>query len=762
MASRTLTPRRRSHFDFDLSHWPPLAKYVLAFALTAISLDVRWLLDPLLGNRIPAAIVVPVVVFLVVFVGVGPAILATVLGLLGAVYFFALPRHMLSSRDPGAGILLLFYLLICAAIIATGEAVRRRGHELIESEARLRAFISASSDVVYSTSPDWKEMRYLQGEFAANTSRPERDWMEKYIHPEDREQALSTIEHAIAMKSAFELEHRDLRADGSVGWTHSRAVPLFDAKGEIVEWFGTASDVTSRRQAEVALRQGRETFSELIERAPYGIYVVDAQLCIASMNASSQNGAFRNARPVIGRDFGEVLRIVWPEPVADEIIAHFRHTLETSEPFYSRDFVRPRHDVPLVEAYEWELHRITLPDGQAGVICYYFDSTKLREAEQALRERTEELAAMFERMPALVFISHDPECRRMTANAMGSNVYGVTPGQNVSASAPDAEKIAIQHFDPSGRELRVDELPMQRASATGRPVENAELQVSLPDGRRVWIWGNATPLFAADGKVRGAISTFFDVSWQKQMEEALRTNERLALAGRLSATIAHEIHNPLDTVGNALYLLKQKIGGQQEAQELLDIAQAEVTRVAEISRNLLNLNRDSRAALRVSPSKLLDDSVALIERTMVHGSRKIQLAYQFHDTVEAYPSELRQVFTNLLRNAVEATTEGGTIQISTEPTQQDGGGGVLIKIVDDGVGIPDNFRSKLFSAFVTSKGENGTGLGLWVSRSIVQRHGGIIAIAGNEDGKPGATVSIFLPSTIGLPGGASEAALTAG
>jgi signal transduction histidine kinase len=155
---------------------------------------------------------------------------------------------------------------------------------------------------------------------------------------------------------------------------------------------------------------------------------------------------------------------------------------------------------------------------------------------------------------------------------------------------------------------------------------------------------------------------------------------------------------------------------------------------------------------------LLDDSVALIERTMVHGSRRIELAYGFDGTIDAYPSELRQVFTNVLRNAVEATSEGGTIRISTERFQQAGGDGVLIKIVDDGVGIPDNFRSKLFSAFVTSKGENGTGLGLWVSRSIVQRHGGTITIASNEDGRPGATVSVFLPLKMGVAAGASSAA----
>ena len=184
-----------------------------------------------------------------------------------------------------------------------------------------------------------------------------------------------------------------------------------------------------------------------------------------------------------------------------------------------------------------------------------------------------------------------------------------------------------------------------------------------------------------------------------------------------------------------------------------------MARVAEITRNLLNLNRDSRAASSVSPSKLLDDSVALMERTIVQGRRRIQVTHGFDGAIEAYPSELRQVFTNVLRNAVEATSEGGAIRISTEPTHHGGDGGVLIKIVDDGVGIPDNFRSKLFSAFVTSKGENGTGLGLWVSRSIVQRHGGIIAIASNKDGNPGATVSIFLPSKIGTPGGASEAAL---
>jgi signal transduction histidine kinase len=104
------------------------------------------------------------------------------------------------------------------------------------------------------------------------------------------------------------------------------------------------------------------------------------------VNARSQAGAFYNVRPVVGRDLTEVMRIIWPEPVASEVIAAFEGTLETGEAYRSRNFSSPRADMNNVESYEWELHRITLPDGQPGVVCYYFDSTRLRKAELALRE----------------------------------------------------------------------------------------------------------------------------------------------------------------------------------------------------------------------------------------------------------------------------------------------------------------------------------------------------------------------------------------
>ena len=163
----------------------------------------------------------------------------------------------------------------------------------------------------------------------------------------------------------------------------------------------TIQNVTERKKAEEALKQNEQTFLELIERSPFGIYVVNSQFCIQYMNKGSQDAAFRNVRPVIGRNFSEAMHILWPEPTASEILSHFRHTLETGEPYYSPKFIHPRHDVEIIESYEWELQRIRLLDGQYGVICYYFDSTKLRDAERGLSEaqaKLKEYATNLERL----------------------------------------------------------------------------------------------------------------------------------------------------------------------------------------------------------------------------------------------------------------------------------------------------------------------------------------------------------------------------
>ncbi|NUO51107.1 MAG: response regulator [Polyangiaceae bacterium] len=140
---------------------------------------------------------------------------------------------------------------------------REHADALLTSEAKFRALVTASSDAVYRMGPDWKEMRHLVGrDFIADTSDPEHSWLEKYIAPEDQPQVTAAIEQAIRTKSPFELEHRVRRIDGTLGWTYSRAIPLLDKSGEIIEWLGTADDITERRQAEERLREANARLAE--------------------------------------------------------------------------------------------------------------------------------------------------------------------------------------------------------------------------------------------------------------------------------------------------------------------------------------------------------------------------------------------------------------------------------------------------------------------------------------------------------------------
>jgi signal transduction histidine kinase len=267
-------------------------------------------------------------------------------------------------------------------------------------------------------------------------------------------------------------------------------------------------------------------------------------------------------------------------------------------------------------------------------------------------------------------------------------------------------------------------------------------------GQEITIDDSGAPIRDEQGAIVGVVLIFRNVTRQRALEAALRENERLAMVGRLSASIAHEIHNPIDTVANVLFVLGQRIVGQREIQQLITLGQSEVQRVADISKNMLSLHRESRVASAVNISELLESVVVLIQETIAKGRRNIKSMPGFDGEVEAFPSELRQAFTNVIKNAVEATGDGGEIKIYAEAGDDSGRGGVIIRVVDDGIGISEQVQSRLFNPFVSTKEESGTGLGLWVSRSIVGRHGGNMRLENRETGH-GAVVSIFLPLRTG-------------
>ncbi len=156
------------------------------------------------------------------------------------------------------------------------------------------------------------------------------------------------------------------------------------------------ADEALREQKE-QLRRSSELLNTIVDRAPTGFYIVDADFRISHMNAESQARAFRNVNPAVGRRYDEAIRVVWPEQLASECIERFRHTLETGEPYECQGMISPRADVEIVECYDWQLQRIMMPDGRPAVVCYYYDTTRLRMVENELREadrRKDEFLAM--------------------------------------------------------------------------------------------------------------------------------------------------------------------------------------------------------------------------------------------------------------------------------------------------------------------------------------------------------------------------------
>ena len=201
------------------------------------------------------------------------------------------------------------------------------------------------------------------------------------VLPDEAEEWLLTYDAVLQTGEAIKFE-RGLVAQGRVLELHAFRVEYATRHCVGVSF----KDITERNRAEEQLRRNRDTFFNLVENAPFGLYVVDAQFRLRHVSAAAQK-VFSHVHPLIGRDFDEVLRCVWADPFASEAIGRFHHTLQTGEAYAAPNTTQLRNDIPDVESYDWKIERITLPDGQFGVVCYFYDVTERKLAEDALRER---------------------------------------------------------------------------------------------------------------------------------------------------------------------------------------------------------------------------------------------------------------------------------------------------------------------------------------------------------------------------------------
>ncbi len=240
-----------------------------------------------------------------------------------------------------------------------------------------------------------------------------------------------------------------------------------------------------------------------------------------------------------------------------------------------------------------------------------------------------------------------------------------------------------------------------------------------------------------------------DITAQSQAEEALRETEKLAAMGRVAGIIAHEINNPLAAITNLFYLLRNHPSLDDEARHVAILAEQELQRVSHITRQTLSFYRESKTPIAVSVTELLDDVIGLQERGLQASHVTVQKRYCTSCAVHGFPVELRQIFLNLIGNAIQAMPHGGTLRLSTREgidwaTLRRG---ISIRITDTGVGIQPQDAKKLFEPFFSTKSTKGTGLGLWISKGIAQKYDGNIAFRSyrHETGSI-TTFRVFLPS----------------
>lgn len=229
---------------------------------------------------------------------------------------------------------------------------------------------------------------------------------------------------------------------------------------------------------------------------------------------------------------------------------------------------------------------------------------------------------------------------------------------------------------------------------------------------------------------------------QRQSDEALLKNEKLAVVGRMAASISHEINNPLESVTNLLYLIRTHAHVDDTLSDYATQAEEELARVSHIVTHTLQFNRESKAPQKLKISTLIESAVAIYLPRLTQCGVRLVRDYREQQTVFCMQTEIRQVLSNLIGNAYDASKKGGTLTLRTRDSVnwQTGEKCVRVTVADTGHGMDANTRSRLFDAFFTTKGLNGTGLGLWVSAEILTRHKASIRVKSRQLEESGGTV----------------------
>ena len=458
--------------------------------------------------------------------------------------------------------------------------------------------------------------------------------------------------------------------------------------------------------AEIALRDSEERYRFVTEALPIHVWF-------------GTQGGFeycnRHLLEFTGLTFeqiraGESLKLIHPDDFG-RVLAATRRSFETGEEFAQEYRVRRRDGV-----YRWVLaqsRRFLDFKGEVKWLGVSIDITDRRGAEDALRAANDRLSLALEtaRMGAWEW---DIESDRVWWSDQVAHIHGIRP-----ETFAGTFEGWINTIHPDDRQRARDAIARVLAGDGNYEGEYRKLR---PDGAVCWTFTRAIVTRNAEGKPARLLGVSMDITSRKQSEEALRRSEKLATTGRMAATIAHEINNPLEAVVNIVYVAQTDPGTPPHIRELLADADHELRHVAHIVRQTLGFYREDSAPAPIDAVALVQDVADLYRRKLLAKSLRFSCELPGHLPTHGVAGELRQVISNMMANAIDAAPIQGEIRVLGSSKD----GVCEVSVCDNGPGVEARHLSALFEPFFTTKRDVGTGLGLWVSRQLAEKHNGTL------------------------------------
>lgn len=662
------------------------------------------------------------------------------------------------------------------ALIQDVSAARAGEVALRESDARFQAITNSVDQMIWSTRPDgyhdYFNDRWYEYTGLALGSTDGTRW-NAVFHPGDQERAWETWRNCLATGERYHIEYRLRHRSGEYRWVIGRAQCVRDDEGQITRWYGTCTDVHDLKTAEEQISRNHATFYNLIQNNPFGVYVVDADFRLAEASQGSQK-VFEHVKPLIGRDFAEVLRIVWAEPFATEAINRFRYTLATGEPYSSPRTVEQRGDLAIVEAYDWRIERIELPDARYGVVCYFYDLSDRQRWEAELVERDARLRALTDNLPGgmvyqvttgpdgsdrkFVFVSQSHE--KLTGVAAEEVLRDPAAAYNLIIPEDRARLAKAELKSLCSRSRFDEEVRIRRADGELRWCRIISEARKQPDSSLIWdgIQIDITERKLAEQRLRELNATLEERIAQRaselaQAQEALRQSQKLESMGQLTGGVAHDFNNLLTPIIGSLDMLMRRGLGSERERRLIDGALQSAERAKTLVQRLLAFAR--RQPLQPQPVDVKRLVVGMADLIASTSGPQVDVRVDLPDDLPPATADANQVemaVLNLAVNARDAMPEGGELTISAAPadvgsehrSRLNPGDYIRLSVADTGVGMDEVTLARAIEPFFSTKGiGKGTGLGLSMVHGLALQLNGGLTIQSNVG--QGTTVELWLP-----------------